>query len=110
MDLEQFEEDARAAFATGRYRLVCGQFGGGADNCCLVLMVLLHRNPPRRPAGDQFHCEVAGHLYGVDHRAWLSLLYGFDGVGTRDAAYHPRAYDLGDRLAREFKVTRRRSA
>lgn len=107
MDLEQFEEDARAAFATGKYRLVCGQFGANHHSCCVLLMVLLHRDPPRRPAGDQFHCEVAAQLYGGDHRAWLSLLYGFDGVGARDAAYHPRAYDLGDRLAREFKVTRR---
>lgn len=104
MDLEQFEADARAAFATGKYRLVCHQFGSGHDNCCLLLMVLLHRE--RRPSPHQTHCDQACHLYGGDHRSWVSMIHGFDGVGPSSGSAHPAAHALGDRLARDFKVRR----
>lgn len=106
MDLEQFAADARAAFATGRYRLVTGQFGTGPRGCCLVLMVLLHWNA--RPAHDQQHTDLAARRYGGDQQSWWSLLCGYDGVGAADTAHHPAAWRLGRRLAEEFNVPPRK--
>lgn len=103
MDLEQFEADARAAHATGRYKLTTGQFGTRPDLCCLLMMVILHLGlGPLN--GNALHTDLVSRRYGGDNGAWWSLLCGYDGVGTAETAQHPAAWKAGRRLGEEFGV------
>lgn len=101
MDLEAFEADARAAHATGKYRLVRRRFGNSPSCCCLLMMTLLHKKRTNYLVVGSITEELSV-LYGGTTSAWMEVALGFDYRGKEQDPNPSRGFRLGRRLGREF--------